>query len=37
MHSSLDSFGWTFMLVSCVGVTLLTFWCFSRVLTQADE
>jgi len=32
MLASLTALGWTFMLASILGVTVLTFWCFKRVL-----
>ena len=31
-NTELDGLGWTFMLVSCVGTTWLTIWCFKKVL-----
>ena len=34
--SELNAYGWIFMLVSCIGVTWLTIWCFRRVMT-GDE
>lgn len=38
MLATLDALGWTFMLVSVIGVTWLTFWCFRKVLfPQHDE
>ncbi|HEX6810945.1 MAG TPA: hypothetical protein VF384_04905 [Planctomycetota bacterium] len=37
MLATLNALGWTFMLVSCIGVTWLTYWCFKKVLTQPDE
>lgn len=36
-NTALNATGWIFMLVSCVSVTWLTFWCFKRVLTHDDE
>ncbi len=33
----LDALGWIFMLVSVSFVTLLTLWCFSRVLGTQEE
>ncbi len=32
MLATLDPLGWTFMLLSCIGVTLLTISCFKKVL-----
>ena len=29
--------GWLFMLTSTISVTVLTLWCFARVLTSAEE
>jgi hypothetical protein len=36
MLATLNALGWTFMLVSCIGVTSLTVWCFKKVLTRKD-
>jgi hypothetical protein len=37
MLATITALGWTFMLVSCVGVTVLTFACFKRVLFPPHE
>jgi hypothetical protein len=37
MLATLDALGWTFMLVSIVSVTTLTFWCFKRVLAPPHD
>jgi hypothetical protein len=31
-NTELTATGWTFMLISCIGVTWLTIWCFKKVL-----
>lgn len=36
-NTELTPAGWIFMLVSCISVTWLTYWCFKRVLSQPDE
>jgi len=37
MLATLEPLGWVFMLVSCVGVTWLTFWCFKKVLSPPHD
>ena len=33
----MNALGWIFMLTSTLTVTVLTFWCFYRVLTLAEK
>ena len=35
-NTELNAAGWTFLLVSTIAVTYLTFWCFRKVLRQPD-
>jgi uncharacterized integral membrane protein len=37
MLATLTALGWTFMLLSCGGVTFLTYWCFKKVLFPAHD